>query len=120
MQNVVFKMLLLFCLVLVVLSSCGNKKEILSSVDTCGTINARFSADVSVIIQTSCAINNGACHGTGSLNGPGPLLNYNQVKTNAENIKAQVISRRMPLGSSLIQADIDKIRCWVEAGALNN
>ena len=37
-----------------------------------------FVTDVSPVFQTSCTINSG-CHGTGSGNGHGPLLNYSQI-----------------------------------------
>jgi hypothetical protein len=101
-------------------SSCGNKKEILSPANACSTVGSKYSTDVSVILQTNCSINNAACHGAGSINGPGPLLNYNQAKANANDIEIQVVSRRMPIGGTLSQSDIDKIGCWVDAGAPNN
>lgn len=88
--------------------------------DPCATISAKFSTDVSVIIQTSCAINGGACHGAGSVNGPGPLTNFSQIKASASGIRSAVVSKRMPLGATLSQAQIDKIKCWVDNGALEN
>ncbi|MDP1762875.1 MAG: hypothetical protein Q8L07_03240 [Sediminibacterium sp.] len=85
----------------------------------CSTINAKFSADISVIVQTNCATNS-SCHAAGSVNGPGPLLNFTQINANASAIKTQVESKLMPKGATLSQADIDKIKCWVNSGALNN
>lgn len=120
MRNISFKIIFSLVSLAAILNSCSNKKEILSAVNTCSNTGSKFSTDVSPIIQTNCSINNGACHGSGSINGPGPLLNFNQVKAAAADIETQVVSRRMPLGSTLSQGDIDKIRCWVEAGAPNN
>jgi hypothetical protein len=99
--------------------SCSYKKDILPKQTDCNVINARFSADIHPIIQSSCAANP-ACHGSGSVNGPGELLTFNQVQAAANMIKVAVETRRMPLGSSLSQAEINKISCWVNSGAPNN
>lgn len=105
----------------VLLLSC-SKSEVAPPAATpnpCSTINAKFSTDVSVIIQSNCATNS-SCHAAGSVNGPGPLLTYAQISANASAIKTQVESKLMPKGATLSQADIDKIKCWVNSGALNN
>jgi len=99
--------------------SCTNKKDEVVSPMDCGTTVVQFSTDVSPIIQTSCAINS-ACHGAGSVNGPGPLTSYPQISKAAIDIREAVVSREMPLGSTLSDASIQKIKCWVNSGALDN
>ena len=106
-------------LLTVIFYSCTNKKEFLSDTSSCSVVNAKYSTDVSIIIQTSCATNS-SCHAAGSINGPGPLLNYTAVKNSASAIKTAVETGRMPRGSTLSNADINKIKCWVESGALDN
>ena len=108
-----------FILLAITVCSCTNKKELLPDTSFCTVENAKYSTDVSIIIQTSCATNS-ACHAAGSINGPGPLLNYTAVKNSASAIKIAVETRSMPRGSTLSDADINKIKCWVESGALNN
>jgi hypothetical protein len=104
---------------ILLLNSCYNdKEEILYPGATCDGVSARFSADVSPIIQQSCAVS--GCHATGSTNGPGPLTNYTQIKDAAVQIKQAVVSGFMPKGSTLPTAQIRTISCWVDAGAPNN
>ena len=86
---------------------------------SCASAPAKFSSDVSAIIQSSCAISSG-CHGNGSTNGPGALTTFNQIKNAATFIKSEVVSKRMPLGGSLTNSQIQSISCWVDNGALNN
>jgi hypothetical protein len=85
---------------------------------SCSTISAKFSADVNPIIQNSCAIS--GCHGNGSGNGPGPLVTFDQIKNAASQIKTAVVSRSMPLGGALSNAQIQIISCWVDNGSVNN
>jgi len=86
---------------------------------SCASIPAKFSSDVSAIIQSSCATSSG-CHGNGSRNGPGALTTFNQIQNAAALIKSEVVSKRMPLGGSLTNSQIQSISCWVDNGALNN
>jgi hypothetical protein len=85
---------------------------------SCSTVSAKFSADVNPIIQNSCAI--GGCHGSGSNNGPGPLLTFDQIKNAASQIKNSVVNKTMPRGNTLSNAQIQAISCWVDNGASNN
>ena len=78
-----------------------------------------FMADINPLIGSSCAYTM-ACHGAGSVNGPGPLTSYAQIKAAAPEIKSAVVSREMPLNAPLSNADIQKIRSWVDAGAPAN
>ncbi len=84
----------------------------------CSTVPSKFSADVFPIINGTCGVN--GCHNTGSANGPGPLTTYAQISGDATNIRAAVVSKRMPKTGSLTDVEIHKIMCWVDAGALNN
>jgi len=85
---------------------------------TCSSVSAKFSADVNPIIQNNCAIS--GCHGSGSNNGPGPLLTFDQIKNAASQIKTAVVNKTMPRGSTLSSAQIQTISCWMDNGALNN
>ncbi len=114
----------LFILITVIALACSKGGDAVTSpsgsttVD-CSVIDSRFGAVVSVIIQNSCATSSG-CHSAGSVNGPGPLTNYTQVKAAANEINASVAAGRMPKGSSLSTAQKNAISCWVSSGALNN
>jgi hypothetical protein len=87
--------------------------------NTCDGVNAKFAADILPILQTRCATGSG-CHDNGSINGPGALTNFSQIKNAAGSIKTAVVSGRMPLGGSLGSSQIRQIGCWVDNGALNN
>jgi hypothetical protein len=81
-------------------------------VDLCAEIT--FSQNIKPIIDAACI----DCHGNG---GDFPnLTSYGTISSNANSIKAEVTSRRMPKGISLKQSEIDAIVCWVENGALDN
>jgi len=73
-----------------------------------------YSTHVKTIIDNNCI----QCHGQGG-NSPN-LTTYSGVSNNANSIKAEVVSRRMPQGNSLTQEEIQTISCWVDEGALNN
>ena len=85
---------------------------------SCSSTPAKFSADVNPIIQSNCATS--GCHGSGSSNGPGPLLTFDQIRNAAASIKSAVVSKSMPLGGTLSNAQIQSISCWVDNGTLNN
>ena len=89
-----------------------------SSVD-CNTVtNKAFAADVNPIIQSSCAIT--GCHEAGSVNGVGPLTNYNQIFTNRNAIQSAVSTGTMPKTGSLSASQKNSILCWIQSGAPNN
>lgn len=113
------KLLFIICGI-VFFSSCYYDKEEVLYPDglNCGTVPARFTTNVSPIIQTRCAI--AGCHAAGSTNGVGPLTNYTLIKNAAVQIKAAVISGFMPQNSTLSAVEIKTISCWVDAGAPEN
>ena len=85
----------------------------------CTGVASSFAANVSTIIQTSCAID-ATCHGAGSANGPGPLFNYTQISGAKVTIKSAVASGTMPKTGSLTTAQKNTIICWIDSGAPNN
>ena len=85
----------------------------------CSTVtNKAFAANINPIIQASCNV--AGCHAAGSVNGPGPLTNYNQVFNARSTVSSAVSSGRMPQGSSLSTAQKNSILCWIDSGAPNN
>lgn len=89
-----------------------------SSLD-CNTVtNKAYTADVSPIIQTRCAI--AGCHAAGSTNSGGPFTNHTEVFNKRSNIRTAVSSGAMPQGSSLTTAQKNSIICWIDSGAPNN
>jgi hypothetical protein len=96
----------------------NDKEEILYGASTCDGANISFAADVMPLIQSSCAKPD--CHAAGSINGPGALTNYSQIKNAAVQIQSAVVSRFMPQDGSLSTSQIKTINCWVSAGAPNN
>ncbi|PWG05451.1 c-type cytochrome [Polaribacter aquimarinus] len=119
-QSLKFRKILLLLFLSFSLTSCLSNVEEETIVednneensDPCATIT--FSNSVKLIIDANCV----QCHGNGG-NFPN-LTTFNGVKNSANIVKSVVASRRMPIGSSLAQDDIDAIVCWVNNGALNN
>lgn len=85
----------------------------------CTGVAASFAANVNPIIQTSCATD-ASCHGSGSVNGPGPLLTYSQISGASALIKTVIANGTMPKTGTFTTAQRNTIICWVNAGALNN
>jgi hypothetical protein len=85
----------------------------------CSTVtNKAFAANINPIIQASCNV--AGCHAAGSVNGPGPLTNYNQVFNARSTVRTAVSSGTMPQGSALTTAQKNSILCWIDSGAPNN
>jgi len=84
----------------------------------CATVAKSFSANVQPITSSRCAVP--GCHGAGSVNGPGELTTYQQIFNARAQIRPAVSSGLMPQGSSLTQAQINTIICWIDSGAPNN
>ncbi len=75
--------------------------------------NISFADNVKPIIDSRCV----SCHNG---NQSPDLRTYEGVSNNAQRVRSQVVSRRMPLNGSLSDDQIELIRCWIENGALNN
>ncbi len=91
--------------------------------NTCDTANMQYTRDVLPIIQGNCY----SCHGNGNVSGGVSLGNYTGVKTQADNgnllhvINHDAGYPAMPQGGSkLSDCNINKIRSWINHGALNN
>lgn len=89
-----------------------------SNTVNCTGVASAFAANVNPIIQSTCT--DAACHGAGSINGPGPLLTYTQISGAAALIKTAVANGTMPKTGTLTTAQKNSIICWVNAGAPNN
>jgi hypothetical protein len=77
-----------------------------------------FSADAAPVFQAKCALS--GCHGTGSSNGPGELTTYQKIFNARNDIRNAVLTRLMPQGGSLTDAQLNSIVCWIDNGAPNN
>lgn len=94
-----------------------------SSTIPCETDSVSFSADIVPIIKDACY----GCHNQHIHEGGIELLTYDDIKTVALDgsllgtVAAEPEYVRMPFGSiSLAACHVEKIRAWVEAGALEN
>jgi hypothetical protein len=74
--------------------------------------------EIKPIITTACALP--LCHDAAI--GARNWTTYDNVKSNAINIKARTSNKSMPIGSGpkLTEDQINLIACWVDDGALNN
>lgn len=88
------------------------------AIDPCYNSSKNFTLDVNPIIQTYC--NQTACHDANSINGPGPLTNYNEVFDARDKIKAVIEAGLMPQNTTLTTSQKNTIICWINNGALNN
>jgi hypothetical protein len=85
----------------------------------CTGVASAFAANVNPIIQSTCATD-ATCHGAGSPNGPGPLLDYNQISNAKVTIKTAIGNGTMPKIGTLTTAQKNSIICWIDSGAPNN
>jgi hypothetical protein len=111
------KKIVVIAAVISLLYACKKKGDDTNSVDCSGTAKT-FSTDANPVIQASCIAS--GCHGSGSNNGPGPLLNYSQIFNARSDIRSSVSSGHMPLNGSLTASQKAAIICWIDNGALNN
>ena len=111
------KKILLIVIVSGLLFACGKNPDT-TSVDCSGPIKS-FASDVRPVIQASCATGSN-CHGTGSGNGPGPLLNFTQLFNARSDTRSVVLSGHMPLNGTLSATEKSAIICWIDNGAIDN
>lgn len=82
----------------------------------CNTVtNKAWTADVSPIIQSSCAVS--GCHAAGSTNGVGPITTHAEASTHKAKIRTAVSNGSMPQNSTLSAAQKSSIICWIDSGA---
>lgn len=118
------KIIFLALIIATIIFSCSKSNDAKSSTSSdnsldCTGVAKSFSSDVNTIIQTTCATNSG-CHGSGSSNGPGPLLTYSEIFNARSLIRSAVASGEMPLGGSLSTNNKNTILCWIDSGAPSN
>ncbi|HEV7781524.1 MAG TPA: hypothetical protein VGO58_09665 [Chitinophagaceae bacterium] len=111
-----YQLLVLFIVSVVMALSCS--KDSGGGLDCSTVTNKSFAANIDPIIQSTCNVP--SCHAAGSVNGPGPLTNYNQVFSARSQVRAAIASGLMPQGSSLNTAQKNSILCWIDGGAPNN
>ena len=86
-----------------------NKSE--PFVPVCDGSSPTYDADISLIIQQNCV----QCHGSGSSNGN--YSNFAGLATVISNGKFEqevLTNQTMPQNGSLTEAQLNKIKCWVE------
>jgi uncharacterized membrane protein len=109
-------------LVFTVTGCYADKEELLypgsvQAID-CSTTAAKFAADVQPIISAKCAIS--GCHDA-SASGGVIFQTYIQISAQKDRINVRaVVQKSMPSAGALLPAEIAKIKCWIDAGALNN
>lgn len=108
---------ILFLSVIIVLSgimySCEyNIEEPLDEMPDCNP-QISFNQIVKPILDNNCVF----CHNGSQFP---DLRMHESIGLNSALIKEEVVSRRMPIGASLTQKEIDDIACWIDSGALNN
>jgi hypothetical protein len=111
--------IILTVLVLVLAIACSKKSTSGGNNNLdCSAVPKTFSNDVFPITSTRCAIS--GCHNAGSNNGPGPLTNHTEIFNARFLIRSAVSSGLMPQGSTLTDAQIKTILCWIDNNAPNN
>ena len=111
---------MIYLLSLIVISGCYDKVEPVV-LTKCDSLNVVYNDTIKSIINLHCAIP--YCHVTGF--GPGDWTDYSQLKERVDNGKfEQFIFATNPFmpagGDTLTQEELDKLQCWVDAGAPNN
>jgi uncharacterized membrane protein len=118
-----FPVPVLMALLILTIPGCyTDKEELLYPGSTkpvdCTSTAAKFAADVQPVILSKCAIP--GCHDA-SASGGVILQNYAEISSKKDRVNARaVVERSMPASGTLLPAEIAKIKCWIDGGALNN
>jgi len=115
----------LFFAVLITISvtGCYYDKEALlypgsSEPVNCSTTPASFNADILPLITSKCALP--GCHDATSSGGY-TFQHYDQISAAKAMINVQVIVQKtMPATGALSPSEINKLKCWIDGGGLNN
>ncbi len=104
--------------VLFILSSCGDDEG-----GTTPCTSPSYSTDIKPIIDESCAL--AGCHVAGFADGD--YSSYQGLKDNADSgtLDAQITAGNMPPSNSpgptsISNAQVNLIKCWIADGAPNN
>jgi uncharacterized membrane protein len=99
-----------------------DKEELLYSGKTtisCGTISAKFGADVNPIMKSKCATS--GCHDAAGAAGGAVLVTYAQISASSARINQRcVVDKTMPTSGPLSVSEIAIIKCWIDSGSPNN
>ncbi|MCA6073570.1 hypothetical protein [Fulvivirga sedimenti] len=106
---------------LVALSACyyDNEEMLYPNESSCYDADVSFEVDIKPLIITKCAT--AGCHVSGT--GRVVLGSYSSIKNIADDgqLKDRVLTRKdMPPGAPLSACDQDKLRAWLDNGAINN
>lgn len=89
------------------------------AVVNCDSIAAQYGADISPIMASRCAFS--GCHNSGSAAGGVVLETHAQVSAaKARIMERTVVQKSMPPSGPLPADESNKIKCWIDGGALNN
>lgn len=105
-------------LAITALSSCEYNVENEGMVidDACAPA-VSYNATIQPLVANNCM----PCHnGDGSIPQAPDLTTHAAIQSVAELVKEVTQSRRMPQDGTLTDAEIASIKCWVDAGALDN
>lgn len=114
--------LVLFVLIISMptLNSCTKDRVQPLTLTACDSLNVTYSQVVKPIILLNCATS--GCHLAGT-NVPGDYSSYDGLKLHVDNGKFKlrtITYRDMPPNGPLSESDIQKLNCWLDAGAPNN
>ena len=100
----------------IIIVSCSKSSDTANTAvsATCNP-NTSFSQTVLPILNSTCNLS--GCHDP---NNAAELNNYQVVHDNAAQIKASVVSGRMPKGKTFNATDKNALLCWIDNGAKNN
>src|SRR2546421_6996200 len=105
-----------FSISILLVIACSKTNSSSTTTNCSGTQS--FTTDVSPIFQSSCAIS--GCHASGSSNGPGALITYQQIYNNRTAIRTAVANGIMPQSGSLSTTQKNTLLCWIDNGAISN
>jgi hypothetical protein len=108
------KKIILLSFISLLFATC--KKE--ETTSDCSTTKS-FANDVKPLYVKYCSTGSN-CHGTGSRQGPGELITYDQIVASKAKSRSEISAGSMPRGASLSSSEKNNILCWIDNGALNN
>jgi hypothetical protein len=100
-------------------TSCTHEK---TELNPCENVDVNYTQSISPIIQTHCALS--GCH-NGDSTSVGNFSEYSEIKLRVDNgqfkIKVFDTQSMPPIGQpALTSEEFNKLKCWYDAGALNN
>jgi hypothetical protein len=99
----------------IIVFACSKSSDNTMAVAATCNPNTSFSKTVLPILNSTC--NFSGCHDP---NNAAELNNFQVVHDNAAQIKASVVSGRMPKGKAFNATDKNALICWIDNGAKNN